>query len=1008
MPTKEMKHDIIIGTHAGQPGAWIPVIIPTLKTLWANYFSTVSENQAMPNFNHWLALLHVAATAPRKIPHYLAQLLATPQSSNELQHRWDILTRLFALTAEAIQTAGDQLDSTTWQSWLEIQSRILKSAAQSFPVRDDQPDPADNLQRQTHYLQIINALHRVAVAAHHPDKALDEVIALVQQHFNYEYVNLFLLNQTRQALILQGACWKNNSPKKGSLSFGLDERNIVAQVAATGQAMLVNDVSHSPDPFSDAIKAQMAAPLNIDRNLIGVLEVAGEQINVFSAADFQLLQALADHIALIIKDVHTQTTLQSRLRQQALLLESNITLGANMDLEGVLRLIPQKIVEALHAGACVICQVDEKNSVSIALAEYVAEAAGNPAHTWRKLKTPLPISQDPFSRQMLGSTRPIIGRADPKKVKKPLGWQTPQGQAESEARWYVVLALPLKSEDQLMGLIEIYDQNPNRTFSADDLYVGQALATQTKLALERDETRQSLKEMSTLYTMAQKISGNLQLESVLDTIVTSLREVTGCRGCCIFLIDHNDQSLEIKAASGLKPHWRKMAKLRLGEGIAGRAAAEARTIYLPDTGQDPDFIFFDDEVRSLMAAPLLAKGEVIGVINVDHSRPHAFGPAQERLLTIAAAQVGVAIDNARLFARIAAEQQQTQAIIQYMADGLLLIDGRGVIVTCNRALAMMLGLSPAQIVGRKVDAPDLPPNVAAITALTTHRARTGVLSREVTLETPRPRTLQIFSTTVVEDSGKPIGEVRVVHDVTKERELEQMKDDFMSTVSHELRTPLFSLQGFVEMMLEDDNLDVATRREFLTIVQTQAIQLSDMVNNLLDLSRFDEGKLELQRKPVDILPLIRQSVLKLQGFAHQRQINLGTNLPPALPTLIGDSQRLEQVLTNLVGNAIKFTNSGGQVRVMASVTKDGLLVEVKDSGIGISPEALSRIFSRYYQVENNSERSAMGSGLGLHIAQRIVEGHGGRIWAESESGQGSSFCFTLPLPAPTQRGSEPA
>jgi signal transduction histidine kinase len=130
---------------------------------------------------------------------------------------------------------------------------------------------------------------------------------------------------------------------------------------------------------------------------------------------------------------------------------------------------------------------------------------------------------------------------------------------------------------------------------------------------------------------------------------------------------------------------------------------------------------------------------------------------------------------------------------------------------------------------------------------------------------------------------------------------------------------------------------------------------------------------------------------------------LVSKLPALLPTVIGDAQRLEQVLTNLIGNAIKFSNAGGQVLVSASTTDAELRVEVKDSGIGIPEEALERIFSRYYQVEDKSERSARGSGLGLHIAQKIVKGHGGRIWAESEAGQGSTFCFTLPLASPKQK-----
>jgi two-component system phosphate regulon sensor histidine kinase PhoR len=285
-----------------------------------------------------------------------------------------------------------------------------------------------------------------------------------------------------------------------------------------------------------------------------------------------------------------------------------------------------------------------------------------------------------------------------------------------------------------------------------------------------------------------------------------------------------------------------------------------------------------------------------------------------------------------------------------------------------------------------------------VTTSTTQQARTGVLAQEVTIEKPHPRTLQVFSTTVVDDNRQPVGEVRVMHDITKEREVEQLKDEFFSTISHDLRTPLFSIHGFAQIMLEEgDNLDEATRGEFLATIQRQALQLSEMVSNLLDLSKFDEGRFELEKQPVAVADLIHQTILKLQGFAHQEKIKLVSDVSPTLPLVEADRERLEQVLTNLIGNAIKFSEAEGQVLIKAAKVTGEIQIEVQDHGIGIPPEDLEQIFSRFYQSESGNKRSKAGSGLGLHIAKKIVEAHGGKIWAESEVGQGSTFQFTLPL-----------
>jgi len=569
------------------------------------------------------------------------------------------------------------------------------------------------------------------------------------------------------------------------------------------------------------------------------------------------------------------------------------------------------------------------------------------------------------------------------------------------------LALPLQLEGDIIGLVELYDRRASRQFSPEEMQLCQALAHQTALAMERirlfNETRQRLSEVSALYMLANEIATNLDMDEVLDAIVRAIRRALGCRGCCIFLLDETGQTLEIKAAAGLKPEWRNAARLRLGEGIAGRAAFEARSVYMTDTLQDPGYIFFDPEVRSLLAVPMLVKGRVIGVINVDERVPDAFGPDQERLLTIAAAQAAIAIENARLFSVMLSEKKRTDAIIRYMADGLLMLDRYGVVVSCNPAMATMLGMRQENILGQPAVAPETDSRLRAICEPGSVKEHTGVLAHEIDIpqagsggESLRPRRLRIFATPVNDETGQPLGEVRVVHDVTKERELEEMKDEFFSTISHDLRTPLFSIQGFVRLILNGEVPDEKTQREFLGIIDQQAEQLAQLVNNLLNISRLESGKLEMECVSVQLLDMLEQTASKLRGMARAKDITLETDLPASLPPVTGDPGWLEQVVTNLVGNAIKFTANGGKVRIGARGSNSEVLVEVSDTGVGIPDAALDRIFDKFYQVPDASGEGYEGTGLGLHTARQIVELHDGRIWAESTIGQGSTFRFTLP------------
>ncbi len=988
---------------------WIEAIRPGLQTRWPDHFAGLPENRPALSLVAWLNLLQTAATSSWKTSDQLSQLLPVSGSTLDLQNSWSLLTNLLGLTFTAAQAAPVPLTAEAWQNLIQTQNRILTHAAQLL-VRAERPDTAV-LTRRALYLQTITELNKKIVDIWDPAEKLDQVVKVIQENLGYDYVNLFRLNQNGQTLTLQSAIWKGQHPSPARpITLTVDPQGLVNRVAATGRPLLVNGPVQEPGLTSHrdlpTCQAELAVPLLIGKELVGVLAFGSDQQNSFSEDDRLIGEALADHVAVAIENARLQAAVQRHLREKTLLYESNVALGTRLDMDNVLKLMTQKIAEAIDAGACVICQVDKKEQTITPRAQYIFRYPGNPGQTWRKMNQRSRIAKDPVAMQVLKTRRPVIGRVNFDQADQLPAWSLPgvttPGELPSKAGWGVMLALPLEIEERVIGLLEIYDRNPQRNFAADDIQLCRILATQTSLAMEQarlfEETRQRLHEVATLYTMAQEIAGQLDLQAVLDKIVVTLRQAIGCRGCCIFLLDQSGEQLEIKAADGLKPHWRKAAKLKLGEGIAGRAAAEKRTIFVADTRREPTFVVFDEEVRSLLVIPLFAHGEVIGAINVDDDRPNAFGPTQERLLAIAATQAGMVIDNARLFARISAEQQQTRAIIQHMADGLLVIDRDGNIVTCNQTLAMMLGLHSGQIIGQNIGSAELPPHLASITASATQLARTGVLAKEVTISSPRPRTLQVFATTVVDDNRQPVGEVRVVHDITKERELEHLKDEFFSTISHELRTPLFSIQGFAQLMLEEgDKLDLATRQEFLTTIQRQALQLAEMVNNLLDMARLDEGKLDLIIQPVVIDDLVHQTLLKLQGFAHQQRVTLISDLGSMLPAVNGDRERLEQVLTNLIGNAIKFSEAEGEVVVSAIRKEREIQIAVKDNGIGISSQELEQIFTRYYQVESRTKRSTKGSGLGLHIAQKIVEAHGGRIWAESEVGQGSTFYFTLPV-----------
>jgi len=909
----------------------------------------------------------------------------------------DAVATQFETVLDVLSASDLPPDSDLWRGLMACQGAILAEATRLTNL-SAQPSVAQ--------LHTLIEVSREIIAILNPETLVEQVVTLMYQSLDYEYVHLFLLDATGQRIILCGGLWQGQSADPGDVRvLRVGEEGIVGWVAARGEPAVVLDVRsdarYKPHPALPNIRSEMAVPLSVGGRILGVLDVQSDQVDAFTEADLFVLRALANQVAIAIENARLHVSMRRRLNEQTVLYETSAAISANLDADTVLRAIAAKLTEAVSVGGCTISRWDLESDMIIPVAEYVVPSSDNPSRTWRTIGQAMPLNDDPVASQVLQTNRPalVAGRRDKEMLANPPPWRSPG--------WKALLALPMQLESRIVGLVELYDRRASREFSADEVQLCQALAHQTAMAMERirlfNETRQRLSEVSELYMLANEIATNLNLADVLDAIVWAIQRALACRGCCIFLLDETSQTLEIKAAAGLKPKWRDAARLSLGDGIAGRAAVEARPIYVTDTMQDPDYIFFDQEVRSLLAVPLQVKGRVIGVINVDERVPDAFGPDQERLLTIAAAQAAIAIENARLFSQVLSEKQRTDAIIRYMADGLLMLDRRGMVVSCNPALATMLSMRRQDILGQQALGPRVDPRLRAICEPATVKERTGVLAHEVEIppgepgdEAFPPRRLRIFSTTVNDEAGQPMGEVRVVHDVTKEREIEEMKDEFFSTISHELRTPLFSIQGFVRLILEDEVPDEEMQREFLGIIGRQAEQLGQLVNNLLNISRLESGIFKMGREPVQLLDVLQRTVSKLRSIAQAKNIAVEAKLPSSLPPVIGDEGWLEQVATNLVGNAIKFTPEGGRVRIGARQSNGEIVVDVSDTGLGIPTDALDKVFTKFYRVSDHSGERPEGTGLGLHIARQIVELHGGRIWAESCVGQGSTFWFALP------------
>lgn len=343
---------------------------------------------------------------------------------------------------------------------------------------------------------------------------------------------------------------------------------------------------------------------------------------------------------------------------------------------------------------------------------------------------------------------------------------------------------------------------------------------------------------------------------------------------------------------------------------------------------------------------------------------------------------------------ISTEKSKLEVILANMADAVLLTDQGGRVTLVNPAGEQLLGIKRTEVLGRSLIEAVRDHEVAEIveSCLLQKEPRSGMV------EDARARRLLRVVATPVGGDGGPTALV-IVQNLTELRRLETTRRDFVANISHELRTPLASIKAVAET-LEDgaiDNPEVA--RKFLASMNREIDELSQMVRELLELSRIESGQVPLKLAPVDLNVLIRQATDRLNTQADRKQLEIAVNVPDDLPDAAADAERVEQVMINLLHNAIKFTDNGGRISISAWAQENFLAVSVTDTGIGIPREDLERIFERFYKVDR--ARSSGGTGLGLAIAKHIVQAHGGHIWAESSEDRGSTFAFTLPTADPS-------
>lgn len=345
---------------------------------------------------------------------------------------------------------------------------------------------------------------------------------------------------------------------------------------------------------------------------------------------------------------------------------------------------------------------------------------------------------------------------------------------------------------------------------------------------------------------------------------------------------------------------------------------------------------------------------------------------------------------------LSAEHSRFSTVLDHMADGVLITDRFGVVRLINPAACRILDRTAGEAIGRPASA--VVRHHQLIEML--QRGRDEITEHVESIELGPDLFLQAV-VTPFEEKGA-IGYLVILQDLTQVRRLQTMRRDFISNLSHELRTPLASLRAVVETLQDGAINDPSAAARFLSRADEEVDTLTQMVEELLELSQIESGQVRLRLAPCVVDEIISMPVDRLRSQADAHELTIVVDLPNDLPEILVDVKRMQQVITNLLHNAIKFTPAGGRIEIVASLQKESaqtpeVVVEIRDTGIGIPKQELPRVFERFYKSDRARTRGQGGTGLGLAIARHIVQAHGGRIWARSREGKGSTFYISLPV-----------
>lgn len=724
-----------------------------------------------------------------------------------------------------------------------------------------------------------------------------------------------------------------------------------------------------------------------------------------------------------------------RADESAVLLEVAQAAGSTLDLHEVLERVAEKTARLTGADRCSLWLLDSTHDLLLPAAIYGID----PSFAVRWKRKILAIKDERLSQEAITTGQPVVvhdAANDPRTNKQAVDLFGDKS----------ILVVPVASKGRVIGTLFLNHISRPYWYSSQEIAIIQAIASQAAVAIENaqlyEESRRQRHELlASFRRIGDALATGLDLPDTLRLVVELATEMLRATVGGLTLSPSvgaagTTQWVPSEASERYGP------ALRALPGLAAEVAYRGEPFYVADLHErfiSEEGCGRSESLRTYVGVPLYLRGEIIGTLGVFHALPKRFSPAEIDLLASFGAQAAIAIDNARLFTRLQRqveelsaaaqrnaelytslqiEKQRLDVIFQNSTDAIYMVDRDGRIVAYNPAAELLTGWSTAEVLGHPCSQPfpgeaDNPPFLSDTTLRVLAEGVTEDAVVEATVVNrsgERRHVAASFAYVAASNDEGPFA-LAVVRDISRQKEVERLKSDFVSMVSHELRTPLAVIKGYAATLLNPSlHFDSQRQIRFLRGINDASDRLTRLIDNLLSVSRFDSGRFKLNLQTVDLADAVRRVVGGMRSSAGTHGLRCAA--PAEGVTVRIDRDQIEQVLVNLLTNAIKYSPEGGDVvvdlRVVAGLlpstdpaqrdaeSRGAALLSVQDYGIGIPPNQVRFIFDKFYRGDAPAVKRVPGTGLGLFICKSIVEAHRGRIWVESQLGRGSTFYVALP------------